>query len=182
LNPSSDNRVAIAVIRLRASDLEDYRGPVFTNPGGPGGSGIESMRDHGKTTQTIIGKNHDLISFDPRGIGASTPSIRCFSSAQNAQLWSLQDVGTVDSHPGVLYDYYARSKAISEACVTTLGDGNSSALRFVGTASVARDMLEIMHLTGTKKLKYWGFSYGTVLGGMFAALYPDKVERMVNDG
>lgn len=97
-------------------------------------------------------------------------------------LWSLHDVGTVDAHPGILYDYYARSKAISDSCALSFDVGGASILQFMSTTSVARDMLEILHLTGAEKLKYWGLSYGTVLGGMFAALYPDKIERMVNDG
>lgn len=67
LNPSDDARAIIAVIRLPASDKSDYRGPVFTNPGGPGGSGVFAVRDHGKYIQKIVGQNYDIISFDPRG-------------------------------------------------------------------------------------------------------------------
>lgn len=52
----------------------------------------------------------------------------------------------------------------------------------LSTASIARDMLEILDKTGHAKLRYWGFSYGTVLGGVFAGLYPDRVERLVSDG
>lgn len=53
---------------------------------------------------------------------------------------------------------------------------------FLGSASIARDMLEILDKTGNEKLRYWGFSYGTVLGGVFAGLYPERVERLVSDG
>lgn len=55
-------------------------------------------------------------------------------------------------------------------------------LHHLSTPSLARDMLEILIKTGHKKLRYWGFSYGTVLGGVFAGLYPERVERLVSDG
>jgi pimeloyl-ACP methyl ester carboxylesterase len=90
----------------------------------------------------------------------------------------------------VLYDAYARASASSDLCTSSIGGnettGEYGALSHISTTSVAPDMLEILHKTGDKtgqkKLRYWGFSYGTMLGGMFAAMYSDKVERMVNDG
>ncbi|OBT56517.1 hypothetical protein VE04_04263 [Pseudogymnoascus sp. 24MN13] len=188
LDPSESARAIIAVIRLRATDLGDYRGPVFFNPGGPGGSGVAAMRDRGKHLQEIIGTNHDLISFDPRGVGVSTPEIQCWPTEQSAKMWQLLDIGAVDAHPGVLYDAYARATARSGACARSMGGtldptgAEHGVLSYVGTTSVARDMLEILTQMGEDKLRYWGFSYGTMLGGMFAALWPDKVERMVNDG
>ncbi|KAL3422757.1 alpha/beta hydrolase fold family protein [Phlyctema vagabunda] len=181
LDPSDDERAVLAVIRLPATTKTDYKGPVLMNPGGPGGSGIYSLRDHGRSLQTIIGKNHDLISWDPRGVGASTPRLDCWTSQQRANIWSLQDVGVIDSHPGVLYDAFARSLAYSQSCASAMA-GPKSPLKFVSTASHARDMLEILDKTGWSKLRYWGFSYGTVLGVTFASMYPEKVERMVNDG
>lgn len=54
--------------------------------------------------------------------------------------------------------------------------------RYVTTASVARDMLHINELLGEEKVKYWGFSYGTYIAATFAALFPDKVGRIVSDG
>lgn len=58
LDPSDDSRVAIAVIRLRATDMDNYMGSIFMNPGGPGGSGIHAVRDYGKALQTVAGTNH----------------------------------------------------------------------------------------------------------------------------
>ncbi|KAK4167179.1 Alpha/Beta hydrolase protein [Cladorrhinum sp. PSN259] len=182
-DPSEENRVVLAIIRLGATNLTDYRGPVFFNPGGPGGSGIWSMLDHGKELQTIIGRNHDLVAFDPRGVGNSVPRIDCWKHAQDRAVWELQDIGAVDAHPGLVYDSYARAQVMSQVCEANedLG-GEDGILAHSSTACHARDMLEILEQMGEQTLKYWGFSYGTVLGGTFAAMYPDRVERMVNDG
>ncbi|KAI8959394.1 alpha/beta-hydrolase [Daldinia sp. FL1419] len=182
LNPSDDAqaRVTLAVIRLRAVELDNYKGPLFFNPGGPGGSGVYALKDRGALLQTIAGKNYDIISWDPRGIGASLPRIDCWGSQEKSRLWALQDVGVVDSHPGVIYDAFARATAFSQACER---NKNGSDLLFhISTASHARDLLEILYQTGQDKLKYWGFSYGTILGGVFASMYPNKVERLVSDG
>ncbi|QSZ35731.1 hypothetical protein DSL72_006853 [Monilinia vaccinii-corymbosi] len=187
LDPSNPSRVTLAITKIPATDLADYRGPVFTNPGGPGGAGTVSLRKNGRYLQAMVGKNHDIVSFDPRGVGASTPRVNCWASRRNALVWELGDVGVIDAHEGVVYDAYARAAALSTMCEENMereaeARGEESLLKFVGTASVARDMLEIMSKTGTEKMRYWGFSYGTFLGGVFAAMYPDKVERMVSDG
>ncbi|KAK1779510.1 Alpha/Beta hydrolase protein [Copromyces sp. CBS 386.78] len=180
---TSGRRVILAINRLRAavpSNSPDYRGPIIFNPGGPGGSGIWSLRDHGKDLQTIVGTNYDIISWDPRGIGASTPRIDCWASAQDRVYWDLQDPGVIDAHEGTVYDAFARAAAYSQVCERNLEE--SGILEHSSTAYHARDLLAILEAMGEEKLKYWGFSYGTVLGGTFAAMYPDRVGRMVNDG
>ncbi|KAH7634609.1 Alpha/Beta hydrolase protein [Sordaria sp. MPI-SDFR-AT-0083] len=180
---ASDRRVVLAIVRLRASvpsHSPDYRGPIIFNPGGPGGSGIWSLRDHGRALQTIVGTMHDVISWDPRGVGASTPRIDCWVSAQDRVYWNLQDPGVIDAHEGTVYDAFARAAAYSQVCERNLEE--SGILEHSSTAYHARDLLAILQAMGEEKLKYWGFSYGTVLGGTFAAMYPDRVERMVNDG
>ncbi|KAI3397104.1 hypothetical protein diail_11247 [Diaporthe ilicicola] len=180
LEPEAGQHVVLAVIRLRATETKDYKGPVFFNPGGPGGSGIWALKDHGSQLQAIVGRNFDIVTFDPRGIGASVPRIECWDSAQKRQNWAMQETPVIDSHPGVLYDVWARAAAFSRACEQS--HHASGLLRHIGTASHARDMLEILDQMGQEKLQYWGFSYGTILGGTFAALYPDRVGRLVSDG
>lgn len=178
--PREDDRVILAIARLRATNTTDYRGPVFFNPGGPGGSGIWALRDHGAHLQTIVGRNHDLVTFDPRGVGASVPRIECWDSTQSRHNWAMQETPVLDSHPGVLYDAWARATGFSMACEEARGA--AGLLEHVGTASHARDMLEVLTQLGEDRLRYWGFSYGTILGGTFAAMYPDRVERLVSDG
>jgi pimeloyl-ACP methyl ester carboxylesterase len=77
LQPSEDDRAVLAIIKLPAADVETYKSPVFINPGGPGGSGVYALKSSGKSHQRIIRSNHDLISFDPRGVGATTPIVYC---------------------------------------------------------------------------------------------------------
>jgi hypothetical protein len=183
LEPSEDHRIILAVIRLRA-DVEpnslDYKGPVFFNPGGPGGSGVWAMLDRGRRIQAITGRNHDIITFDPRGIGGSLPRVDCWRSAEKQRIWDLQDLGIVDAYPGIVNDAFIRAGAYSQVCQQAME--GSQLLNHISTPSHARDMLELLRLTGHDKLRFWGFSYGTILGGYFAALYPDKVERLVSDG
>lgn len=179
-DPGSAGRVVIAVVRLPAKNLADYKGPVFFNPGGPGGSGIWALQDHGDLIQEIIGDNHDIITFDPRGIGASVPRVECWGTPRQRRAWEAQDTSIADSHEGMLYDLFARSAAFSQACERNAND--TGILSHLSTASHARDMLEILDQLGEDKLKFWGFSYGTILGGTFAAMYPDRVGRLVSDG
>ncbi|KUJ13110.1 alpha/beta-hydrolase [Mollisia scopiformis] len=181
LDESDPRRATIAMIRYNATDRSDYKGPVFINPGGPGGSGIWYVKHLAPYYQSVVGRNHDIISFDPRGIGMTLPSVDCWNSTYSsvsALLWELQDPPNVDAHPGSVYDAYAYAAAFSRHCADNIGDIG----RFVNTPNVARDMLQMIDKLGEDKLQYWGFSYGTFLGTTFAALFPDRVQRLALDG
>ena len=80
----------------------------------------------------------------------------------------------------MLNDAYARGLAFSQQCGQAMAA--SGILEHSSTASHARDMLEVLNQLGEEKLKFWGFSYGTILGGVFAAMYPKRVGRLVSDG
>ncbi|KAK6595985.1 alpha/beta hydrolase fold family protein [Botrytis cinerea] len=160
LEPTNSSKAVLAVLRKNATSMVDYKGPLFINPGGPGGSGVGTVQDFWKAVHVTVGANHDIIGFDPRGIGATTPSAHCWNGPQEERIWGIQKLGLVDSHPGMIYDLYAHQSIESKNCEASLGDLS----RFVGTASVARDMLEILNKLGYEKLRYWGLSYGTVIG------------------
>ncbi|KAF5027239.1 hypothetical protein F66182_655 [Fusarium sp. NRRL 66182] len=180
LEPSDDKRVVLGVIKLAAKTKDNPVPPLFINPGGPGGSGVSLLKKTGALTQAIVGDNHDIISFDPRGVGVSTPRVECWGSSQKRMIWTLQETPVADEYPGLIYDAYARASAYSSTCESAMEE--TGIMRFLGSASIARDMLEILDKTGNEKLRYWGFSYGTILGGVFAGLYPERVERLVSDG
>ncbi|KAM0224956.1 hypothetical protein ACHAPA_001599 [Fusarium lateritium] len=180
LEPSDDKRVVLGLIKLPAKTKDNPVSPLFVNPGGPGGSGVAFVRREGHILQAAVGDNHDVISFDPRGVGVSTPRVECWGSTQKRILWALQDTPVADERPGLIYDAYARASAYSGTCEAAMED--MGIMQFLGSASIARDMLEILDKTGNEKLRYWGFSYGTILGGVFAGLYPERVERLVSDG
>ncbi|KAJ4141486.1 hypothetical protein NW768_000699 [Fusarium equiseti] len=180
LKPSDHKRVVLGVIKLPAKNKSNPVSPLFVNPGGPGGSGIAFVKREGHILQAVVGDNHDVISFDPRGVGVSTPRVECWGSSQRRRLWNMQETPVADEHPGLIYDAYARAAAYSGACEAAMND--IGLMQFLGSTSIARDMLEILDKTGNEKLRYWGFSYGTILGGVFAGLYPERVERLVSDG
>jgi pimeloyl-ACP methyl ester carboxylesterase len=116
-----------------------------------------------------------------RSVGASTPRHQCFPSPKDEETWELQEPGLIGAHSGVIPELYSRSTAYSQLCEASMAA--TGLLEHAGSVAVARDMLEIVTLASPDGLlRYWGFSWGTVLGGIFAAMYPDKVDRLVSDG
>jgi len=123
------------------------------------------------------------VSWDPRGVGISTPTADCWDDAARSFLWtaSTNSKRLSNAEPGNLYQAYAAAKALSAQCESAMN--RSRLLQFVGATYDVRDLLELVHKYGNAtKLNYWGLSYGTVIGSLFAAMYPDKVGRIVNDG
>ncbi|KAF7971700.1 hypothetical protein HWV62_20160 [Athelia sp. TMB] len=177
---------------LPATDLANYKGTILVNPGGPGGSGTFFVNNWGRNLSKIVGPEFDILGFDPRGIGATTPRAFCFESESQEKLWTIQDGPLLNASDTSIPLARSRQRVISELCQSAIGIDeknnidvtiNTSEIgRFMGTASVATDMLRISEKLGQEKLQYWGFSYGSILGQYFSAMYPDKVGRVVIDG
>jgi pimeloyl-ACP methyl ester carboxylesterase len=172
--PTGDT-VEIALTRHSATGTS--MGSMLMNPGGPGGSGYDYVRDYAEYVVTSdVLANYDLIGFDPRGVGHSSPVV-CTDGAEKDELL----YGTFDNAYGTqawIDELTVEEKAWIDACVENTGDllGNLDA------ASVARDMDVIRAVLGDEKLTYLGYSYGTYLGAVYAELFPEKVGRMVLDG
>ncbi|KAK6221354.1 hypothetical protein LQW54_001453 [Pestalotiopsis sp. IQ-011] len=166
-SPSDDSpRAAVAIIKLPAKvPVTDprYAGPVITNPGGPGESGVYQVLAEGRHLQTIVdspgregdgkeGKYFDILSFDPRGVNNTTPPLRCFPDAFNRQAWNLQylDYGLLWSSESVVGQEWARASALGASCARGEGEGEDGEgiLRHANTAQVVGDMVEIIEREG----------------------------------
>ncbi|KAJ6480975.1 TAP-like protein-domain-containing protein [Mycena sanguinolenta] len=174
---------AIAMVRVHSAvphNSPSYRGPVLINPGGPGGSGVDWVAAAGPLLSTIIGPEFDIIGFDPRGVGRSTPRISFFASRAEREIWSVGDasLGSMNSSADALARAWARGIVVGQLA----GERDDGSLRFMNTDHTARDMLRIVQAHGREQLQYWGFSYGSALGATFAAMFPQNVGRLVVDG
>lgn len=149
-DPSNSETIELSVARV--SSTGSARGTLLGNPGGPGEPGVEFMLGMALSPgfEEVL-DNYDLLGFDPRGIGRSTP-IEC------------DDAGSE-----------LRAVQIAE-CVAA-----NSLARTMGTVQVARDMELLRHLVDEERLDYLGCSYGTMLGATYASIFPERVGRMVLD-
>jgi pimeloyl-ACP methyl ester carboxylesterase len=165
--------IGIAISRKPATDTAHRIGSVLTNPGGPGASGIQFLRGE-VGAMTNLNMRFDLIGFDPRGIGQSSP-VRCLDGPQE---------DTFNALDPVLDDPQEKQAGIQADQTFAAGCKQRSAqvLPFVDTISAAKDMDVIRAALGDQKLTYLGFSYGTFLGENYAHIFPTHVRALALDG
>src|ERR1700692_2403794 len=140
--------IGIAISRKPATDPAHRIGSVLTNPGGPGASGIQFLRGE-VGAMTNLNTRFDLIGFDPRGIGQSSP-VRCLDGPQEDAFNALDPV---------LDDPQEKQAGIKADQTFAAGCQQRSAqiLPFVDTISAAKDMDVIRAALGDQKLTYLGF-------------------------
>lgn len=175
--------VSLAVIRAAATG-SDRIGAVQINPGGPGASSLDTVaaiatQDSARALQ----EQFDLVGFDTRGVGASRPQVECLTDAQkdaaraaNLRTTTPEGIAAIDAS---VADEIA-------ACEANTGkEAGIDGLTFlanIGTASTVRDMDVLRSALGEEQLTYLGFSYGTLLGSVYADAFPAQVRAMVLDG
>jgi pimeloyl-ACP methyl ester carboxylesterase len=166
--------ITIEMLKAPATNPNKRRGSIVVNPGGPGGSGIDFARYAAGTVSGSIMAEYDLVGFDPRGVGKSTP-IECLNGPQTDTL--VADLGS-PQNPA------QEERAISAAASVGAGcEANSPDLTpHVGTIPAARDMDILRGVLGEPALNFLGLSYGTFLGLTYADLFTDKVGQFVLDG
>ncbi|MEU3472324.1 alpha/beta hydrolase [Rhodococcus sp. 05-340-1] len=163
--------IEVAISRTKATG--EKIGSVLMNPGGPGSSGLYLA---GQAEGTAIAERFDRIGFDPRGIGASEPEVRCLTSDEVDQERSEPDV---DVSPEGIAATEAEHRDYAAQCVERTG---ADVLEHVGTREVVRDMDVIRAVLGDEKMTYIGYSYGTRIGTAYAEEFPSNVRAMVLDG
>ena len=176
--------ITLALKKLPASDSDAEHGSLFLNPGGPGGSGVEAVADAPRAPEELRAA-YDIIGFDPRGVGQSTP-ITCWTDDEIRQ--SLTDPGNGDISPT---NPLITSKNVPAQEKIDRGTANAARcaqhsevpelLDHVGTRNVARDMDVLRATNGNATLNYLGISYGTHIGAVYADLFPGRVGRVVLD-
>lgn len=173
----SDGRtIKLGLLRQRASGAKRI-GSLLLNPGGPGGSGMSTVASLASAVDgTKVGASFDFVGFDPRGVGASEPTVRCLTDQERDADRLDNDV---DTSPEGIAQTEAENKAYAEKCAAKAGP---EALASVGTREVVRDMDVMRSALGDEKLNYVGFSYGTRIGSEYAETFPANVRALVLDG
>ncbi|WP_404192365.1 alpha/beta hydrolase [Streptomyces tauricus] len=170
--PKGDT-IDLALIRAQASGAEDRRiGSLLFNFGGPGGSGVTTLPAFGKDYDELRAR-YDLVSFDPRGVGRSA-GVKCEDNEQLDEYFQQDGTPDDDAEQRTLLD---GTKEFNKACEKNSG----KLLPHVRTTDAARDMDLMRQVLGDDELHYFGISYGTELGGVYAHLFPEKVGRAVFD-
>ncbi|MDJ0343885.1 alpha/beta hydrolase [Streptomyces sp. H10-C2] len=164
--------LGLAMIRAKAKGGGPRIGSLVFNFGGPGGSGVATLPSFAKEYDKLRSR-YDLVSFDPRGVGESQ-GVKCLDDKATDASHTLD--ATPDT-PAEVQAQQADTRRFIAACVKN----SSAVLAHVDTISAARDMDLMRQVLGDEKLHYFGISYGTELGGVYAHLFPQKVGRAVLD-
>jgi pimeloyl-ACP methyl ester carboxylesterase len=172
--------IDIAVNRFPATSGQS-NGALLMNPGGPGGPGLSFARDMSQIyAGTALAEDYDIIGFDPRGIGESSPAPYCLSPADGSD--SLGNVLDPDWQ-----SYFAAVVPAIGTYQSMCSAATARYLGFLGTRQVAADMdwirrAEDIGRGSEKKLAYFGGSYGTRLGEVYLQHFGDHAGAFVLSG
>jgi len=171
--PHNGKTVTLEVSILRhTSSAKNYRGVVLSNPGGPGDGGLDLPIDLAPYVPHGVGNDFDWVSWDPRGVGASTPTIRCLPNYFHGHRGSY-----IPHTKHLLHYWLKRSKRYANACERKY----PALLNHITSEDSARDMESIRKALGVNKIDFYGYSYGSYLGEVYSTLFPQHLHRMVLD-
>ncbi|KUN03471.1 peptidase [Streptomyces yokosukanensis] len=167
----SGRQISLALSRVPHT-APTSQGPLLVNPGGPGGSGLKLAGYVASALPASVAAQYDVIGFDPRGVGRSSPALDCAPGH-----FKTVRPDTVPASATLERTNLARAKAFATSCAHKYAD----VLPYIDTISAVRDMDSIRQALGTPTINYFGYSYGTYLGAVYAKMYPQRVRRLVLD-
>lgn len=147
-------------------------GALFVNYGGPGADAVQRTREYGYGKFGALGRRFDVVAVDPRGTGRSRPAINCRVNQERNGLYRLPFPRTASAKT------LARARRYAQRCAAR----NPVLNGHLSTANAARDLDAVRSALGYDRITYVGFSYGTLLGATYAALFPDRIRAVVLDG
>ena len=165
-------QIEVALVRQPARDPQRREGAILVNPGGPGASGIDFTRAIAGSFAPEIRDRFDIVGFDPRGVGGSTPLV-CHDN--------IQRIAGLDPEPAT-DDQWAEAARLAREFAALCAQRGGDLLPHLGSVDVVRDMDRIREALGDQRLSYVGYSYGTLLGLLYADRFPDRVRAFVLDG
>lgn len=174
-NPSGA-KIKLAVVKHRATGPR-RRGVIFVNPGGPGLPGTEAIPAELSLFPQELLRDYDIMSWDPRGVGAST-AVQCFANQAAENAFLGQYASSFPDGPDQQRAYITKWREFGKICAARGG----ALLKHLSTADTARDLNLLRQALGQARLDYLGMSYGTLLGATYANLFPHRVGRVVLDG
>ncbi len=161
------------LVRAVMAGQTDRIGSLVVNPGGPGRSGADSAIGLALTLPEDVLRRFDLVGFDPRGVGLSTP-VECIPAELKDRMTAANPRPTTAEE---LEETFALDQEAAEACAEQYG----AALGTFNTVDTARDLDRIREGLEDEQLTYLGYSYGSTLGSTYAELFPDRVRALVLD-
>ncbi|MFJ9157639.1 alpha/beta hydrolase [Streptomyces griseoviridis] len=164
-------QITLALTRVPHT-AKTFQGPLLVNPGGPGGSGRTLAGFVASSLPKAVAAQYDVIGFDPRGIGRSRPALDC-----KPGFFDPVRPDSVPSTPALARTNLQRVRSFGAACGAKYAD----ILPYINTDAAVRDMDAIRQAVGAQRINYFGYSYGTYLGAVYAKLFPERVRRLVLD-
>ncbi|WP_026241660.1 MULTISPECIES: alpha/beta hydrolase [unclassified Streptomyces] len=162
-------RIDLAISRIRTAEPGKRHGVLLSNPGGPGGSGTYMPLALREELPKSVLRKYDLIGFDPRGVGESSP-VTCGLTPDEEEWLRPYKKETYAKD-------VAWARKVADKCRAKAG----ATLPHITTRNTARDLDLLRAVLGEKKISYLGYSYGTYLGAVYTQLFPGRADRFVLD-